>query len=492
MAVLMISSQLMLTAFVLYWLMTQFREQRTLLHGQLTQEYLLVHDRLVDSMLMKHLVIPSLNDTVMVKLHEQLTIEDAEWSDSASGRVIFREHPGELPEEIQMSAIHVDATATPDTGMRSIDITSMITSEERMVRSIKLFINKNPEAFRNDTGIFIQDIKLDSCTLMLHMKRALEEREWTFSLDWPQEAQEIEEPEKEELARMNGMWLYGESRNSLPSLHVEHFNAYLVRAIFPQILFALILLVLSGSALLFAYRSLLRQLALNRLRDDFIGNISHELKTPVSTVKIALEALHSFDRQKDTKLRGEYLEMAVSELERLERLVAKVLHHQMLNNPSLVLEKENCNLGDLARSVVRTLEIPIREKGARVRVSEEKGPCMVKADRVYVEGMILNLIDNSLKYTPADPEIHIRIDCSSRGTILSVSDNGPGIPEEYRDQVFEKFFRIPSGNKHNVKGYGLGLNFASQVMIQHGGTISFNNLPEGGCCFTLHFPATDP
>lgn len=248
MAVLMISSQLLLTAFVLYWLMTQFREQRTLLHGQLTQEYFTVHDRLVDSMLMKHLVIPSLNDTVLVKLNEQLTTENAEWSDSASGRVIFREHKGELPEEIQVNSFYLDGTASADSGMQSIDISSVITSEERMVRSVKLFINKNPEAFQNDTGIFIQAIKLDSSKLMLHMNRALEERDWTFSLDWPEE-----EPEKEEMARMHGIWLYGEPHSSYPSLHVEHFNAYLVRAILPQILFGLILLVLSGSALLFAY-----------------------------------------------------------------------------------------------------------------------------------------------------------------------------------------------------------------------------------------------
>jgi signal transduction histidine kinase len=111
------------------------------------------------------------------------------------------------------------------------------------------------------------------------------------------------------------------------------------------------------------------------------------------------------------------------------------------------------------------------------------------ADRVYVEGVIINLIDNSLKYAGEHPEISLHIACHPTGITISVADNGPGIPGEYKDQIFEKFFRIPAGNTHNVKGYGLGLNFASQVMAQHGGSIAFENLPEKGCRFTLNFPS---
>jgi len=484
MAALMISSQLLLTAFVVYWLVGQYQEERTQLHGQLSKEYFIVHDQLVDSMLMKHLVLPSLDDSMMVEIHRQETLEPGEWLDSDTTVIRVQQDFGEAPVGFKIGAIHVDGSAPHDSGFRTLDLTTVISSEERMVRSVKLFINKNQEAFLGDTGMHIYALNLDSCSLLLNTERALEERNWTFSLNWSGK-----DVSKTELERKHGILLDGGPGRFIPALRVEHFNAYLIRAVLPQILFGLILLVLSASALLFAYRSLLRQLALNRLRDDFIGNISHELKTPVSTVKIALEALRTYDMKKDPQVSGEYLEMAASELERLEGLVGKVLHHQMLNNPSLVLEKEDCDLGNLARSVVRTLEIPIRERAAHVTVSEEDGLCKVQVDRVYVEGMIMNLVDNSLKYAGKDPEILIRIECKPSGTRLTVTDNGPGIPEEYKDQVFEKFFRIPAGNRHNVKGYGLGLNFASQVMAQHGGSISFSNLPEGGCRFILQFPA---
>ena len=481
----MISSQLLLTAFVLYWLAGQFRDEKSQLHEQLMHEYILVHDQLVDSMLMQHLVMPSLDDTMMLKIHRQDALLTDTLRDSASTVIMMKQFFAEVPDDLEVRSIHVEGTPPLDTETRSIDLTTVISDEERMVRSVKLFINKNQETFRSDTGLHVFAMNLDSSSLVLNMEHVLDESNWTFALDWPGE-----DLSETEMAKMNGIMLGGVLNRYLPALQVKGLGAYLIRSIFPQILFGLILLILSGSALLFAYRSLQRQLALSRLRDDFIGNISHELKTPVSTVKIALEALRTYDLQKDPTKSGEYLDMAASELERLERLVTKVLHHEMLNNPSLVLEREDCDLGDLARYVVRTLETPIREKGARVTVAEEGGACSVEVDRVYVEGMIMNLIDNSLKYTGEGPEILIRIECGTSGTSLSVTDNGQGIPEQYKDQVFEKFFRIPAGNKHNVKGYGLGLNFASQVMAQHGGSISFSNLQEGGCRFTLQFPPT--
>jgi signal transduction histidine kinase len=259
----------------------------------------------------------------------------------------------------------------------------------------------------------------------------------------------------------------------------------------PQFLFALILLGISASALLIAYRSLKKQLALNRMRDDFISNISHELQTPVSTVKIALEAISTYDLKKDPKVTGEYLEMASREVDRLGGLVGKVLNHALLEDQSDWLQKEACDLYEMVQKIIKTMEIAIREKGAEISLSPVAGPFMVLADPVYMEGVIINLIDNSLKYAGTNPEIEIILASGSSGVTLSVRDNGPGIPREFKDRVFEKFFRITTGNRHDVKGYGLGLNFASQVMEHHHGSISQHNLPGGGCEFILQFSAEE-
>lgn len=483
MAVLMICSQLLLTGFVVYWLAGQYREERIHLHSQLMGEYLQVYDQLVDSALMKKLVIPSLDDSIVVRIHERGAFQSQNWIDSGSAVVIRGEHMGELPEDIELHAIGMGRALPPDSAVHSIDVTSVITDEERMVKSVRLFINSNQEAFQLDSGMQVFALNPDSSSLMVNMENTMVQQAWPFTLEWAGSG-----PDTTGQAVRQGMLLKGDPGSFLPGLRVERYGVYLIRSILPQVLFGLILLALSASALLFAYRSLLRQLTLNRLRDDFISNISHELKTPVSTVKIALEALSAYDRQKDPRVRSEYLEMAGKELDRLEKMVERVLHHQMLNNPSLVIYKEEWDPGNLVRSVLQAFDIPIREKGARVRVVEEMGPCSVMADRVYLEGVLINLLDNSLKYAGDNPEILIKIECTDQATSISISDNGPGIPEEYKDQVFEKFFRIPAGNKHNVKGYGLGLNFASQVMAQHKGSISLANLPEGGCRFTLIFP----
>jgi len=479
----MISSQLLLTAFVAYWLLGQYREEKNLLHGQLKKEYFQVQDQLVDSMLMEHLVMPSLDDSVKIIVHSQELMAEGIWMEHDTARLRMKGPVRELPEEIKIESFHVDASLPHDSGLRSIDLTSIISEEERMVRSVRLFINKNPGTFQSDTGMHFLAMQLDSCALLMEMELAFEKNNWPFSLAWPSQ-----DELKTEFTENRGIIVFGGLHGQAPPLQVGHFKAYLIQGIFPQILFALVLLLLSASAFVFTYRSLLRQQALNRLRDDFISNISHELKTPVSTVKIALEALQTFDMKKDPKVAGEYLGMADKELKRLETLVGKVLDHQMLDKPSLLLKQEPCDLGELTRSVLHTLEIAIREKGAQLSLEVQDGPCQVLADRVYVEGMIMNLLDNSLKYTGDTPEIAVLVTCEAKFIKLSVSDKGPGIPEEYKDQIFEKFFRIPDGDRHNTKGYGLGLNFASQVMALHGGSISFNNLPEGGCRFTLQFP----
>ncbi len=486
MAALMISSQMLLTAFMVYWLIGQYREERLLLHGQLNKEYFQVHDQLVDSMLMEKLVLPSINEVANFKVSPQDSSFHEIPADSSTTVVMMKQFFAEVPDTVELHAIRVDGSSNPERGTRTFDVTSTISDEDRMVRSIKLFINENEEAFRSDTGLHIFAMNLDSSSLVLMMENALEERAWPFALGWSGE-----DREQANLSAKHGIVLRGDPNRFLPKLEVEHYNSYLVRSIFPQILFGLILLLLSSSALLFAYRSLMKQVALNKLRDDFVGNISHELKTPVSTVKVALEALQTFDLKKDPRVLGEYLEMAASELERLEQLVGRVLHHEELNNPALELQKESCDLNDLVKGVVKTLEIQIRKAGATVIHRDPGKTCIVNADRLYIEGVIINLIDNSLKYAGEGPEILIITEHLPSGISLSVEDNGPGIPDEYREQVFEKFFRIPDGNKHNVKGYGMGLNFASQVMERHRGSISYTNLSGGGCRFTLLFPETD-
>ena len=227
MAALMISSQLLLTAFLVYWLIGQFKEEKSQLHEQLMHKYVLVHDQLVDSMLMQHLVMPSLDDGMMLKIHRQDAFLSDTTVDSASTVVMMKQFFAEVPDDIEIRSIHVEGTHALDTETRSIDLTTVISDEERMVRSVKLFINNNQEAFQSDTGLNVFAMNLDSSSLVLNMEHVLDESNWTFALNWPGE-----DLSGKEMARMHGITLSGEPNRYLPALQVHQYGAYLIRSIF--------------------------------------------------------------------------------------------------------------------------------------------------------------------------------------------------------------------------------------------------------------------
>lgn len=471
MLALMFSSQFLLIGFVSYWLVSQYRQERTHLWGQLKNMFFSAYDAQVDTLLMEHLIVPTLNDSLRLQLDLSTIPHRGAGSDTTHATVVFKHLEQDSPPEGDVFAFRMSDSAGIE--------------EERMVRSVRLFINKTEESFRNDTQAHVFTMQIDSAAMLGLLEKQMEALEWNFVLEWEQEG-----PQRGNTNEHAGILLQGLPHMELPALRVQHLMPYLLGRILPQILFALFLLGISAAALIIAYRSLLKQLSLNSLRDDFMANISHELKTPVSTVKLALEALQRSDLKQDPKLSDEYLEMASRETERLEDLVAKVMQHQSLEHADPTLFMKTCDLNQVMSAAVKAMEIPIRENKACLTMEESPIPCMVQADPVHLEGLIINLIDNSLKYAGPEPRIQLSVGCAQGLKRLVVQDHGPGIPDKYKNQVFDKFFRIPSGDQHNVKGYGLGLNFAAQVMAQLGGSISFQNLREGGCKFVLEFPNT--
>ncbi len=268
---------------------------------------------------------------------------------------------------------------------------------------------------------------------------------------------------------------------------VSHFYWYLVRQILPQVLFALVLLVLTAGSFLFAFRTLRKQEQLNELRNSFISNITHELKTPVATVRVALESLGSFGMKSDPEVTAEYLRMASLEMERLDGLIARVLNLSVLEENRRVINVCEADLKRLAEKVIRSMKPRLEQEGAEVVIDApgERYDCMI--DELFVEGVLINLVDNSLKYAEGKPLIAVSLSGDDHSVRISVSDNGPGIPEEYIHRVFDRFFRVPTGDRHNVKGHGLGLSYAAQVMQQHHGSITVKNNETSGCTFTLEF-----
>lgn len=264
-----------------------------------------------------------------------------------------------------------------------------------------------------------------------------------------------------------------------------NYQGYLLKKIIPQGLFSFFLLAITGLAFGVIYRNLQQQRRLTDLKNDFISNVTHELKTPIATVSVAIEALQNFGVAQNPKLTEEYLEISKNELNRLTLLVDKVLKMTVFEQQGLNLNLESVNLADLVQQVLNSLKLQFEKYKAEVSFDKTGQGFIVSADKIHLTNVIYNLLDNALKYSENKPEIQVELIENDSEVKLSISDKGIGIPTEYQDKIFEKFFRVPTGNMHNVKGYGLGLNYVASVVKQHAGKIEVQSELNKGSMFTL-------
>ena len=271
--------------------------------------------------------------------------------------------------------------------------------------------------------------------------------------------------------------------------HLELGNTvpYLFKKITAPILFSIFLVGVTILSFLLLYRNLLKQQRLAEIKNEFISNITHELKTPIATVGVAIEALKNFNAMDDPRKTKEYLDISSNELQRLSLLVDKVLKLSMFEKKEIELKYETFNLGDVVDEVVASMRLQIEKYNANVSVTTV-GDTTLNADRLHLLSVVFNLLDNALKYSKDNPSIQIKLEEQGKNLQLSIEDNGIGIAPEYKNKIFEKFFRVPAGDTHNAKGYGLGLSYVSHVIQKHKGEISVESRPGIGTKFTLTLP----
>jgi len=264
---------------------------------------------------------------------------------------------------------------------------------------------------------------------------------------------------------------------------------YLSKKLASPILFSLFLVGVTILSFSLLYRNLRRQRKLTEIKNEFISNISHELKTPIATVGVAIEALRNFNAINDPQKTKEYLDISQNELDRLSLLVDKVLKLSMFEKKEIELKYEMVDLKGVVNEVVSSMRLQIEKYHANVSVNAE-GDTSLQGDRLHLLSVVFNLLDNALKY--GNENIAVKFDLKEKGNEveLSVADNGIGISPEYKDKVFEKFFRVPLGNTHNTKGYGLGLSYVAHVIQKHKGKIEVDSQPGLGSKFIITLPKT--
>ena len=262
---------------------------------------------------------------------------------------------------------------------------------------------------------------------------------------------------------------------------------YLFKRINVPILLSLFIVGFTIFSFVLLYKNMLKQKRLADIKNEFISNITHELKTPIATVSVAIEALRSFNASMDAQRSKEYLEISANELQRLSLLVDKVLKLSMFENKGIDLKYEPLNMQALIKEVASSMRLQFEKKNAAVSISSE-GDSSLEGDRLHLVSVIFNLLDNALKYSYDNPHINITTIDGGNKLSLIVTDDGIGIPQEYREKVFEKFFRVPTGNLHNAKGYGLGLSYVAQVVKKHNGSIKVEPQEGGGSKFVIVIP----
>jgi two-component system, OmpR family, phosphate regulon sensor histidine kinase PhoR len=263
---------------------------------------------------------------------------------------------------------------------------------------------------------------------------------------------------------------------------------YLLNKLKLPILFSVLLVGLTIAAFLLLYRNMMKQKRLAEMKNDLISNISHELKTPIATVGVALEALKSFNAMHDPARTKEYLDISQSELQRLNLLVDKVLKLSIFEKKDIELKKERFDYRQLTSEIMNSMRLQFEKYHANVNMHTEGDSFYVDADKLHITSVVYNLLDNALKYGSENPVINIKLVSDEKYVKLIVQDNGIGIPAEYKTKIFEKFFRVPTGDKHNIKGYGLGLSYVAEVVKRHEGEITVESEYGKGSTFTVALP----
>ncbi len=253
------------------------------------------------------------------------------------------------------------------------------------------------------------------------------------------------------------------------------------------IFFSLLLVGITVASFVLLYRNLLKQRRLAEAKNEFISNITHELKTPIATVGVAIEALKNFNAIDDPRRTQEYLSISQNELQRLNLLVDKVLKLSMFEKKEVELKYEMTDLKDIVNEVVTSMRLQIEKYHGEVMVRSE-GDTVLRADRLHLLSVLFNLLDNALKYSQQNPQVDIAMKGNGDQVQLTVTDKGIGIAEIYHKKIFDKFFRIPHGDTHNAKGYGLGLSYVAHVIRKHNGSIRVESHPGNGTTFIITLP----
>ena len=266
---------------------------------------------------------------------------------------------------------------------------------------------------------------------------------------------------------------------AFPDSLLPHIDSslYMYMSIFLVVVIAVLFLI--------SLRTIANQRRLDQMKNEFISNMTHEVKTPISTISLACEMLQDDSVAQDAASRSNFVGIIADENQRMRILVETILQSSKMANRNVSLNLTEVNINDIINKVAQSFRLSLTNRGGRLETHLDAVPSTLVADELHLSNMIYNLVDNGIKYSTEAPHIIVSTRREGGNMLISVQDHGVGIAKADQKHVFEKFYRVSTGNVHNVKGFGIGLNYVAQVVKLHHGTIALESEPGRGATFTV-------
>jgi two-component system, OmpR family, phosphate regulon sensor histidine kinase PhoR len=242
------------------------------------------------------------------------------------------------------------------------------------------------------------------------------------------------------------------------------------------------------AAFFITVRALLKQKKLSEIKSDFINNMTHEFKTPLATISLAVDALKNEKVMHDKDKMSYFSGIIKEENKRMNKQVETILQAALLDKKEIQLNLKPLHAHDMMEVAINNIRLPLEEKNGTMEINFDAIDDLIMADEVHFTNVINNLIDNALKYSKENPVIKISTSNNEYGLKIQIEDNGIGMTKETLSKIFEKFYRAHTGNIHDVKGFGLGLNYVKTIISAHKGKIKAESTIGKGTTFTLDMP----
>lgn len=263
---------------------------------------------------------------------------------------------------------------------------------------------------------------------------------------------------------------------------------FLLTELWGMLLISIILIIVIVYTFSYTITILIRQKKISDMKSDFMNNMTHEFRTPISTISLACEAIGDKELPKSEKFYTNYIDIIQEENNRLSILSERILQAAVLEKGELKMHLEIVDLHAVIRDVIKNIRIQVEIKDGEIRTNLQAKPSQLEGDKVHLTNLVYNLLDNATKYTPRKPEIRIHTENSGQGITLSIRDNGTGISKHEQKKIFDKLYRIPTGNIHNVRGFGLGLSYVKAIVGEHKGKITIESEINKGTQFKIYLP----